>query len=196
MTTRDQAENEPVARIFQPRDTPSSAPAYDSETWPRTSGLLVTMGTPPRTLRMLYPRSHFASLPCLVAGLLGVGCSSGSPSEPLCLDDDAGVAPTCAPAYEPTYDALYDNTFKPGCAASGVSCHASTGRQGGIDFDDREASYTALTQNMLRAGRPECSIVVRRVIATDGKVRMPPGRSLPPGEQCAIIKWIADGAKR
>lgn len=134
----------------------------------------------------------------VAVGLLGAsnaGCSpNGSGPEPVCLD--AGVDVTCTPAYEPSYDALFDRTFKPSCAASGVSCHASTGKQGGIDFDDRDGAYRALTQSMVRAGQPECSVLVHRVIATDGRVRMPPGRSLPAGEQCAIVQWIANGAKR
>jgi hypothetical protein len=112
---------------------------------------------------------------------------------PVCLD--AGVDPSCTPAYEPTYDALYTNTFQPSCASRGVSCHASTGKQGGVDFGDREAGYTGL-KSKVRAGEPECSVLVHRVLATSGMVRMPPGRSLDPGEQCAIIKWIADGAQR
>ncbi len=125
------------------------------------------------------------------------GCSdpaSAQPEpEPVCLD--AGVDTSCTPAYEPTYDALYANTFQRSCAASGVSCHASTGKQGGVDFGDPEAGYAGLTKKV-RAGRPECSVLVHRVIATDGKVRMPPGRSLTAGEQCAIIQWVAQGARR
>jgi hypothetical protein len=159
---------------------------------PRSLGRWLRTGL----LRVMMSSSSPSSFPWIVAVALlgGTGCSNSSPPEPICLD--AGVDTTCTPAYEPSYDTLYDKTFKPSCAASGVSCHASTGRQGGIDFDDREAAYKALSQNMIRAGQPECSVLVHRVIATDGKVRMPPGRSLPAGEQCAIIKWIAEGAKR
>jgi hypothetical protein len=123
-------------------------------------------------------------------------CSDPIRAEPAPVCLDAGVDPSCTPAYEPTYDALYTNTFQPTCAASGVSCHASTGKQGGVDFGDREAAYAALATSKVRPGEPECSILVHRVIAKSGKVRMPPGRSLDAGEQCAIIKWIADGARR
>ena len=125
-------------------------------------------------------------------------CSDPAPAapepEPVCLD--GGVDTSCTPAYEPTYDALYANTFQRSCASPGVSCHASTGKQGGVDFGDPDAAYAALTKNKVRAGQPECSILVQRVIATDGKVRMPPGRSLTAGEQCAIIQWVAQGARR
>jgi hypothetical protein len=125
-----------------------------------------------------------------------IGCSQSSPADPppVCLD--AGVDPNCVPAYEPTYDAVFTNTLRPSCAKSGVSCHAVTGKQGDLDFSDAEASFAGLSHGKVSAGKPECSILVHRVIATDGKVRMPPGQSLPAGEQCAIIKWIADGAQR
>ena len=145
-------------------------------------------------------RAILSILPLVLSSLVlssTSGCSDPAHAapepEPICLD--AGVDTTCTPPFEPTYDALYDNTFQRSCAASGVSCHASTGKQGGVDFGDREAGYTTLTKK-LQAGQPECSDLVHRVIATDGKVRMPPGRSLPAGEQCAIIQWVAQGARR
>jgi hypothetical protein len=77
-----------------------------------------------------------------------------------------------------------------------VSCHASTGRQGGIDFGNANQGYASLTKNAVRSGQPECSTLVHAVLSTDGKTRMPPGRSLSAGEQCAIIQWIANGARR
>jgi len=142
-----------------------------------------------------FPFDHAVLSSLLFAG--SIGCSdppSATPErEVVCLD--AGVDTTCTPGFEPTFDALYTNTFQRSCAASGVSCHASTGKQGGVDFSDPEAAYAGLASKV-RAGQPECSILVHRVIATDGKVRMPPGRSLPAGEQCAIIQWVAQGARR
>ena len=131
----------------------------------------------------------------IASSMLGCAPSRAEPEPaPVCLD--AGVDTSCTPAYEPTYDALYANTFKPSCAASGVSCHASTGRQAGIDFGEPNAGYEGLTKSVVRPGQPECSVLVHVVLSTDGKVRMPPGRSLSAGEQCAIIQWIARGAAR
>lgn len=124
------------------------------------------------------------------------GCSGDPPSAPATSCVDAGIDPSCTPAYEPTFDTLFERTFKPSCAASGVSCHASTGKQGGIDFSDPDAAHAALTSGNVRAGDPACSVLVQRVTATSGKTRMPPGRSLPADEQCAIIKWVAEGARR
>jgi hypothetical protein len=124
---------------------------------------------------------------------LAVGCSDPAPA-PVCID--SGVDPACAPPYEPTWDALFANTLQPSCAKSGVSCHASTGRQGGINFDDREAAYAALLRRDVRAGEPECSPMVHRLVSTDGKFRMPPGANIDPAAQCAVVRWIAAGAKR
>ena len=168
------------------------------------ASLTVVLGGEPATCEFEGPfigsfmRGARASLfPIFVAVvMLGlVGCPNVEPAPPICLD--AGVDPGCTPAYAPTtYDALYTNTLRPSCAKSGVSCHASTGKQGGVNFDDAEEAFATLSQTKVRAGEPACSILVHRILATDGKVRMPPGASLPGGEQCAIIKWIAEGAKR
>lgn len=131
----------------------------------------------------------------IAAGSSAVSCSdSKSGAAPVCFD--AGITPACTPAYEPTWDALYANTLHQGCAFSGVSCHASTGRQGGVDFDDIDAAYSDVTRSKIVAGKPECSVLVQRLISTDDNVRMPPARALSEGEQCAIVQWIAAGAHR
>lgn len=140
----------------------------------------------------------------LSAGLLlvGVACSDDAPAgepAPACanVSPDAS-SPSCTPLYEPSYENVFANTLKPTCAKSGVSCHASTGRQGGLAFEDADESYRMLLESTqaVRAGDPSCSPLVGRIAATDGKVRMPPGRSLEATEQCSIIQWIANGAKR
>lgn len=133
------------------------------------------------------------SMSLILSGLTACRASSNEKA-PICLD--AGIDLDCTPAYEPTYDALYAHTFQPSCAKSGVSCHASTGRQGNINFDDPEEAYAALLHDKVRPDDPACSVLVHRVLATDGTTRMPPGRSLSEGEQCAIVRWVANGAKR
>lgn len=130
--------------------------------------------------------------PLLLTGLLA-GCpSSEEPRE--CVQVDVDLA--CAPADDATFDALYTQTLQGSCARSGVSCHAATGRQGGIDFSDPDVAYDDLLARAVYPSRPECSDLVRRVRSTDGNVRMPPAISLKPEEQCAIVKWIAGGAQR
>jgi hypothetical protein len=122
-------------------------------------------------------------------------CPSDNGEEPVvCLE--AGSLGSCTPAYEPTYDNLYANTFQPTCAKSGFSCHSPEGHQGGLNFFDKEAVYTQLLNRPVKPGNPECSNLVQRVISTDGFQRMPPGKSIAEGEQCAIIEWVRAGAKR
>ncbi len=131
----------------------------------------------------------------LLAPMVGLVACPGNDEEPLvCLE--AGSLPACTPTYEPTYDNVYENTFQPSCAKSGFSCHSPEGKQGDLDFFDKEGVFAQLVKSDLRAGNPECSLLVQRVIATDGFVRMPPGASLPIGEQCAIIEWVRAGARR
>ncbi len=130
-----------------------------------------------------------------IATTVLAGCSDpASAAAPVCLD--AGVDTSCTPAFEPTYEALYANTFQRSCVSTGVSCHTARGKQGGVDFSDPNAAYDALVASKVRSGDPACSVLVQRVLATTGETRMPPGRSLSAGEQCAIVKWVADGARR
>jgi len=136
-------------------------------------------------------------LALLLLSLASLSCSS-SPSTPA----PAACTPTpvdlsCSPLYEPTYAQVFQRTLLPTCGKSGSSCHAE-GRQGGLAFLDADESYRLLvdeTRTVL-PGDAACSSVVARITATSGKVRMPPGASLDPAEQCSIIRWIQDGAKR
>ena len=112
----------------------------------------------------------------------------------VCLE--AGSLASCTPAYEPTYDNLYANTFQPTCAKSGFSCHSPEGHQGGLNFFDKDAVYTQLLNRPVKPGNPECSNLVQRVTTKDAYQRMPPGKSIPDGEQCAVIQWVRAGAKR
>jgi len=105
-------------------------------------------------------------------------------------------AETCTPAYEPTFANVFGKTLAPSCAKTGVSCHAE-GAQGGLSFLEENRAYEALsTHRSVVASGASCSPMVTRLEATDGKVRMPPGRSLPEGEICAVRRWIEAGAKR
>jgi hypothetical protein len=130
-------------------------------------------------------------LPCAIGA--HVACSSDPPPAKCSTTADVG----CAPLYEPTFDQVFTRTLKPTCAKSGASCHASTGKQGGLVFEDADTAYRLLMdRGVARAADPACATIVHRVTATDGNVRMPPGLSLPASEQCAIFRWVADGAKR
>ena len=69
--------------------------------------------------------------------------------------------------------------------------------QGGLGFQNIDTAYRLLTERgVFKAGDPGCSEMAIRVSSTDSKIRMPPGLSLSAAEQCAIVRWIADGARR
>ena len=132
-----------------------------------------------------------ASLSLLLAGALVLAScdepTNACPSAP---------PETCTPAYEPTFANVFSKTLAPSCAKSGVSCHAE-GAQGGLSFlaADRAHADLLSTRAVVPSG-VACSSIVTRLEATDGKVRMPPGRSLDAGEVCAVRRWIASGAPR
>lgn len=134
-----------------------------------------------------------------LASLAAAACSSSPPDEPAsCITVPESLGPDCVPAYEPTYDNLFANTFTRSCAFSGVSCHASTGKQGGIDFQDPDQAYGAMLgrNGSVRPGDPACSELTARITSDVGLYRMPPAGLLPVSERCAIVRWIASGARR
>lgn len=121
-------------------------------------------------------------------------CGDAESTAPACRPVSVDLG--CTPAYEPTYDAIYATTFRGSCARGNVTCHAATGKQGGLDFSEAEAAYRQLLGRAVVAGQPGCSDLVRRLASTDGNVRMPPAVSLSAGEQCAVVQWIERGAPR
>lgn len=129
----------------------------------------------------------------LVLAVALVGCPEENP--PLVCTDAIDAA-TCTPAYDPTFANVFGETLAPSCGIGGAACHTARGRNGGLVFEEIDESYRLINERAVRPGDPSCSSVMVRVTATDGNVRMPPGRSLPLGEQCAIAKWIAAGAQR
>lgn len=136
------------------------------------------------------------ALVCGAAIVAAGACAADDEPPPRCIDLPSDVGDACAPAYEPTYANVFSRTLQPSCGKPGVSCHANEGRQGGISFADESSAYDAIVGKSVRAGDPACSDLVARITSTDGMVRMPPGASLPLGERCAIVRWIAEGAKR
>jgi hypothetical protein len=123
-------------------------------------------------------------------------CSQPADPEPPPVCTTAAPPPTCAPAYEPTFANVFERTLKPSCGIGGAACHTARGRQGGLVFEEADEAYRGLSTGKVRAGDPSCSAVIVRLAETNPNVRMPPGRSLAADEQCAVVRWIADGAKR
>jgi hypothetical protein len=117
-----------------------------------------------------------------------------------CSGDDSGECATnvpsqCTPLYDPTFDNVYTRTLKPTCSLGG--CHAPDSAQGGLAIDTEDAAYDALTKGgFVKGGDAECSLVVERITSSDSSESMPPGAPLSAAEQCSIITWIRNGAKR
>ncbi len=125
--------------------------------------------------------------------LLLFACGTPEEPAPLCTTYE----PSCAVLYEPTYEQIFNRTLKPTCGKPGVSCHAESGKQGGLAFEDIDRAYALLQERgAVKAGDPRCSKVAARIGATDPNIRMPPGLSLHPAEICTIQKWIENGAQR
>jgi hypothetical protein len=117
----------------------------------------------------------------------------GSP----CVDTMA----SCEPLYEPTFDNVFDNTLRPTCGSEGTACHGAEGAQGGVVFEEIEASYAVLTE--ASEGEPialpsdaSCSLLMQLITSADEAFAMPPGDPLSAEERCAIQMWIDQGASR
>lgn len=135
-----------------------------------------------------------ASIAVTSIALLALSGCPGEEAAPRCTTPPPA---SCAPLYEPTYEQIFTRTLAPSCALSGASCHAAEGRQGGLAFANVDESYDLLVSSgKVRAGDPSCSEMMVRLLAADPIERMPPGRALDPGAQCAIRTWIANGARR
>jgi hypothetical protein len=171
-----------VAPVESPRATSTTATAR-SRTWTKTRG------------STYIRRVHSLAVVASIIVTLGAALScNGDPPGPTCVSE--GADPDCTPLYTPTYDEIFTRTLAPSCGRAGSSCHSSTGRQGGLALDEPEEAYRTLLARSVRPGDPACSEVVVRLVSTDPFERMPPGRPLDPGEQCAIVQWIASGAPR
>lgn len=107
----------------------------------------------------------------------------------------ATLAAECTPLYEPTFENVYTNTLGPSCAVSGASCHASQGRQAGLDFGSVELAHAALS-SVVRVDEPACSPLLLRLESAELGFSMPPGRQLSSAERCSIRRWIEAGAGR
>lgn len=84
-----------------------------------------------------------------VASLGLVTCSSEQPAlQPACVKIDT----SCAPLYAATYDEVFTRTLAPTCGKSGVSCHSTTGHQGGLAFEDADTAFRLLGERGRRSG--------------------------------------------
>ncbi len=136
----------------------------------------------------------------MVVLLAALGATPGCGPDGECLPE---LPRDCSPLYDPTYDELFSRRLVMTCGASstGRSCHASTGAQAGLVFEDPDVSYDLLLgtgggRARVMAGNPECSLLMQRLESTDPAYGMPPGSRLSDAELCSFTLWIANGAER
>ena len=130
-------------------------------------------------------------LPALAAlPVVGAGCPNNGP--PSCID----VSTTCQELYPPTFDKVYTNTLMNTCGSQRVSCHSRDGHQGGMSFEDPMTAYNALISGRVSPGDPSCSLMIGRTASAGADFQMPPPPATPlsAAEECALIKWVANGA--
>lgn len=124
-----------------------------------------------------------------------------------CGGDDSGdelkcaeINPQCTQAFDPNFADIYRLVIAPTCAAGGVACHASEGKQGGLNMSTQMDAYEGLVNGVggmprVMKGDASCSILTERLETSDTTKRMPfLGPQLGTGDRCAIEKWIAAGA--
>jgi hypothetical protein len=110
-----------------------------------------------------------------------------------------GLSPTCQAEYDPpTFSTIYDKILHPTCASGTGTCHTSDAAMGGLVFENPDDAYARLVDGRrVIAGDPGCSVLMKRLTSTDPDYHMPKGpTSLLPGEECTIVQWIAQGARR
>jgi hypothetical protein len=116
------------------------------------------------------------------------GCPSDPP--PSCITVDT----TCAPLYSPTFDNVYTMTLRDSCGSDRVSCHSREGQKGGMSFEDEQHAYDALLAGRVKAGNPQCSLMIVRTDSPGTDYQMPPGDALEAPERCSLVQWVAAGA--
>jgi hypothetical protein len=123
------------------------------------------------------------------------GCPSGEePSSSSCLEP---LDLQCAPLYTPDFDQVVRQTLMPKCGVGNGNCHDPSGGMGGLVITDfLPATHEALLVNdRVIPGDPECSLMIRSVEGHQSALLMPPGSPLSAEERCALIQWVASGAK-
>ena len=134
--------------------------------------------------------------------LAGLPSCAGDPiaaqGRPPCLQPSQENT-DCAALYEPAFVEIFQRTLTTTCASSGVSCHGSAGRMGGLVLVDLSESYEELLGGIggprrVVPGDPACSELMVRLDSPGQEWSMPPGAPLDQRARCAIRRWIADGA--
>jgi hypothetical protein len=143
---------------------------------------------------------HHRSIVAVAVAMAGAAWLPGLTG---CADESAcaPVTAECAPLYEPTFDNVFTTTLKPRCGVAGLACHSRDGARAGLIFEEANESYDLLTG---AGGGPVhldpdalgCGTLLSRLGATEPARAMPPSAPLSEPELCAVVQWVAMGAKR
>ena len=131
---------------------------------------------------------------CSLLGSAPVVPVETSPRHPPVSSHSTSSVP---PLYTPDFDQVVRQTLMPKCGVGNGNCHDPSGGMGGLVITDfLPATHEALLVNdRVIPGDPECSLMIRSVEGHPSTLRMPPGSPLSAEERCALIQWVASGAK-
>jgi cytochrome c553 len=107
------------------------------------------------------------------------------------------AAPADSRSPTPEQAAFFEKNVQPVLASRCSSCHSvDTRTSGGLSLDNREMLVKGGNSGpAIVPGKPDESVLVRRITSTDTRVRMPLGDDpLPANEIADLRKWIEQGA--
>lgn len=92
----------------------------------------------------------------------------------------------------------FNANVRPILQQSCVGCHRQGNAKGGLDLSTYESTMKGgNTPKGVVAGKPDESVLLRRVKGLDNRPRMPKGQApLSAAKENTIRKWILDGAKK
>jgi hypothetical protein len=134
----------------------------------------------------------------VIAAACGGDGNGSSSAPPMCLAN--AVSTDCTPTYAPTFDNVWQYTLKKTCAVSG--CHSGSMPTGNMALDNEDMAYTNLlakgtnSEQRVMPSNVTCGDVVVRLNSKNESYSMPRGTSLPTGDLCSIMQWIAMGATK
>lgn len=89
----------------------------------------------------------------------------------------------------------FELRVRPVLAKRCFGCHGSQ-RMGGLDLTNRQGmSSGGHSGNVIIAGNPESSLLVKAIRYTDSQLKMPPDGKLPDADISALEAWIKAGAE-
>lgn len=138
--------------------------------------------------------------PLLALCALFGACGEAEADALRCVED---LPMQCTPAFDPTWPNVYANVVQQSCggAGTGTSCHASEGKQGGLELTSATQARSALLGELdgkprVIPGDPACSILMERIHTSDPELLMPRGGPrLSEQNLCAVQQWIQQGAQ-